>query len=77
MIDVIGTDEYQALIARGIRNFAGCAWARIDGKSQVEYLAGSPRREWVRTLCRQLLREPPAAWSEVLDRIRSMLTTSY
>jgi 5-methylthioribose kinase len=65
--------EYDDLVARGIQNFAGCAWARIDGKSQVEYLAGSPRREAVRQFCRELLRDPPAAWPTVIDRVGEVM----
>ncbi len=73
MTSSIDQAEYDALVARGIRNFAGCAWSRIDGKSKVEYLLDSPRRDSVRLLCRGLLRDKPGAWSAVLDRCREML----
>ena len=41
MAPVVPAGEYAELVARGIQNFAGCAWARLDGKSKVEYLAES------------------------------------
>jgi 5-methylthioribose kinase len=76
MIETLGPAVYAALVARGIRNFAGCAWARIDGKSQVEYLVDLPRRDGVRDLCRGLLREPPDQWSAVLERCRRILSVT-
>jgi hypothetical protein len=76
MMETLGPAMYAALVARGIRNFAGCAWARIDGKSQVEYLVDSPRRESVRDLCRSLLRNPPDQWPDVLQHCRRMLVST-
>ncbi len=38
----IGEAELTALWTRGVQNFAGCAWARLDGKSPVEYLRDEP-----------------------------------
>jgi 5-methylthioribose kinase len=72
----IDAEEYTALVARGIQNFAGCAWARIDGKSRVEYFVDSPRREPVRELCRGLLRDPSSSWPEVLRRCDRFLATT-
>ena len=69
----IERSEYDELVAGGIANFAGCAWARIDGKSQVEYLADSPQRGSIRQLCRQLLRDPPREWPVVLERVYKTL----
>lgn len=65
----IAADESAALEVRGVLNFAGCAWARIDGKSQVEYLTDEARRECVRRLCHGLLEDPPSTWSEALTRV--------
>jgi 5-methylthioribose kinase len=33
----ISRDELSNLWSRSVQNFAGCAWARLDGKSPVEY----------------------------------------
>lgn len=66
----VSSDAYRSLIARAILNFAGCAWARLDGKSPVEYLDEPIRREQMRTLCRQILECEPTAWSDVLSLCR-------
>ncbi len=60
--------EYSNLWVRGIQNFAACAWARLDGKSPVEYLSDVGRRELVRALCRDVLEHPPECWSDVFER---------
>ncbi|MBL8827049.1 MAG: phosphotransferase [Planctomycetaceae bacterium] len=64
----IPSDESAALEARGVLNFAGCSWARVDGKSQVEYLTDERRRDLLRQFSRGLLRDPPHDWSTVLAR---------
>ncbi len=51
---------------RGIGHFAACLLARIDGTSPVDYLPEEPKREGVRRLARQVLRERPARWEDVL-----------
>lgn len=66
----VAADECSALIARGIQNLAGCAWARLDGKSPVEYLTDPRRREQVREVCRELLEDQPGAWDDVLSLCR-------
>jgi hypothetical protein len=58
---------------RAIQNFAGCAWARLDGKSPVEYLTDAARREQVRSLCRDVLLHRLSAWGQVLARCRHVL----
>jgi hypothetical protein len=68
-----GTDDLER---HAILNFAGCAWARLDGKSPVEYLQDSARRDQVRDLCRDLLRDPPVTWSETLERCGRLLKRS-
>ena len=46
-------------------NLAGCMLARVDGKSQVEYLS-ERQRGTVRDLGTRWLREPPASWKAAL-----------
>jgi 5-methylthioribose kinase len=57
---------YEELVQRAIQNMAGCAWARLDGTSKVDYLPDPARREQVRTLCRELFHKRPATWAESL-----------
>ncbi|NOY28826.1 MAG: phosphotransferase [Planctomycetes bacterium] len=38
MLSVISAAEYDALVQRAIQNTAGCALARLDGKSKIDYL---------------------------------------
>lgn len=64
-----GVEEYQALVARGIRNFAACACARIDGKSPVDYLPEPAKREATRNFCAMILAEEPAEWATVAQRL--------
>jgi len=42
---------------RAVANLAGCALARIDGTSPVNYLPDPGKRDLVRTFCRQLFLE--------------------
>lgn len=58
----IGETEYTALIARGVQNLAGCAWARLDGKSKIEYLDNEAKRDVVRCLCRDTLANDAIGW---------------
>jgi tRNA A-37 threonylcarbamoyl transferase component Bud32 len=69
----IPSSESAALEARGVLNFAGCCWARVDGKSQVEYLTDERRRDLVRQFCRGLLIDPPQHWSAVLERFNAQV----
>lgn len=62
----VGRQKLAELWARGVQNFAGCAWARLDGKSPVEYLTQARRREQVRALCREVLQQQPDDWSQVV-----------
>jgi 5-methylthioribose kinase len=59
--------ELSDLWARGIGNFALCAWARLDGKSPVEYLSDERRRELVRALCREVLARGMRTWPDVVE----------
>jgi 5-methylthioribose kinase len=73
MIASIGEEEYAALVERTVVNFAGCMWARIDGKSRVEYLIDETRRGLTRKLCRSLFEQTPTTWDDVLARITQEL----
>lgn len=66
LVPAVGQGEYAALVARAIQNFAGCAWARLDGVSQIDYLHDEPRRDMLRGLCQDLLGNEVATWEEVL-----------
>lgn len=69
----IGPDEWAGLVRRALANFAGCAWARLDGTSQVDYLVDPARRERIRSLCRGVFDRPPASWDELLVDCRERL----
>jgi 5-methylthioribose kinase len=71
---VISTEELLQLWARGVQNFAGCAWARLDGKSPVEYLSDESRRDAVRELCREVFEEQPTTWAEVVGMAEPWIT---
>lgn len=70
---VIADEQWRELERRAIMNFAGCAWARLDGKSQIDYLTEERKRDVIRDLCRNLLDEPPADWQQVVDRLHAQL----
>ncbi|MFO0899816.1 MAG: aminoglycoside phosphotransferase family protein [Pirellulales bacterium] len=61
--------ELESLSARAALNFAGCTWARLDGKSMVEYLPHEPTRAAIRALCQELLAEPAGDWGEAWERV--------
>jgi len=62
----ISAEELADLWSRSVLHFAGCAWARLDGKSPVEYLTDHQRREQVRGICRQVLARTPRDWPQVI-----------
>jgi 5-methylthioribose kinase len=66
MLRRVDSADLAALWARGIQNFAACAWARLDGKSPVDYLEDPVRRETMRTLCRDVFSQQPSAWPDVV-----------
>ncbi|MGH7192539.1 MAG: phosphotransferase family protein, partial [Candidatus Saccharimonadales bacterium] len=70
---VIADGQWHALRRRAIMNFAGCAWARLDGKSQIDYLPDEGRRSSIRDVCRNLLDEPVADWQQVVDELHARL----
>jgi 5-methylthioribose kinase len=66
MAGAISTRELSDLWARGVQNFAACAWARLDGKSPVEYLSDSQSNA-MRALCRTLFEAEPRDWPSAVD----------
>jgi hypothetical protein len=62
----VGPAESVALAQRAVLNLAGCLWARLDGKSPVDYFNDPMRREAVRSLARRVLHDPPRTWGEML-----------
>ena len=76
MAAVVSPGELDALVQRGILNFAGCALARLDGKSKIDYLSDPARRDAMRELCRTIFTSQPnfKKWSEVRVLARRLLT---
>jgi 5-methylthioribose kinase len=68
--DKISLAERNDLWSRAIQHFSGCAWARLDGKSPVEYLTDTNRREAIRSLCRDVFRLGPTHWPAVVELCR-------
>lgn len=66
----VSAGESENLWARANQHFAGCAWARLDAKSPVEYLTDTRRRESIRSLCREVFRQEPTDWPEVIEICR-------
>ena len=65
MTGVVSSNELDALIERGILNFAGCTLARLDGKSRIDYLRDPARRDAMRELCRTVFNSQPTQWADV------------
>jgi len=63
---VVPDSELAALEQRMLLNLAGCLLARIDGKSQVEYLSTEQRRT-VRELARGWLIKELQSWDDLLS----------
>ena len=68
----VAPEELSNLWARGMQNLAGCALARRDGKSPVEYLSDVERREQVRAVCREIFESAPRDWPPVAVLCRRM-----
>ena len=62
----IGAQEHASLWARGIQHLAGCAWARLDGKSPVDYMSDPLCRDSVRAICAQIFEDSPGEWPQVV-----------
>jgi len=73
MSDAIDARDIDALLARGVQHLAGCAWARIDGTSKVEYFNDLGKQEQVRELCRWIFAERPSQVADVVERIHADL----
>ncbi|MEX0712771.1 MAG: phosphotransferase, partial [Pirellulales bacterium] len=69
----IGPAEWVGLEARAAQNLAGCAWARLEGTSQVDYLADPARRDAVLGFCRELFDRPAGGVGEALASLDSRL----
>lgn len=70
---VVSAADFAHLQQRAIRHLAGCAWARLDGKSPVDYLHDAARRDHIRQLCQILLTQPCDGWEAVLENVRQSL----
>jgi 5-methylthioribose kinase len=66
----LSLEEREALWSRATQHFAGCAWARLDGKSPVEYLTDTRRRDSIRSVCRSVFQQEPIGWPEVIKICR-------
>jgi 5-methylthioribose kinase len=73
MSQAISLREIDQLIRRSILNFAGCALARLDGKSKIDYLTQDERRQQMRRLCRAIIAELPPRWADVAELARKAL----
>ena len=62
----VGSAELSQLWDRGVKHFAGCAWARLDGKSPVDYLIDPRRRELMRGVCRESFSSDLQTWADVI-----------
>ncbi len=69
-----GVVEFTALVGRAALNFAGCTWARIDGKSAVDYLRDEAMREAARSIARAVFDAQPSDWAGVLTICRQNLS---
>ena len=68
--------ELSNLWARGVQNFALCAWARLDGKSPVEYLSEERRRDLMRSLCHRVIDAQLTSWPEVTHFAESLFDSA-
>ncbi len=73
MSAAVSAAELAELWSRGMQNLAGCAAARLDGKSPVEYLSDETRRRQVRQLTGEMFADPPRDWPHVSARVGRLL----
>ncbi len=59
------------LFRRTQGHLAGCMWARVDGKSPVDYLTEEQTRQHVRDVARSLFESPATTWEETLARVHA------
>jgi hypothetical protein len=74
MASVLSPPDLDGLVERGILNLAGCALARLDGKSTIDYLTDFARRDVVREMCRRVFKTPLKRWSDFRSLGREMLS---
>ena len=60
------------LFRRTQGHLAGCMWARVDGKSPVDYLTNEGTRQHVREFSRSLFDCPATSWDETLKRLKQV-----
>src|SRR5262245_3201731 len=68
--DTVKFASFSELIGAGIGHLGGCLLARMDGTSPAPYLTDDAQRNTVRRLARQILRERPTEWEDVLDMLK-------
>ncbi len=65
-------NELHAVESRAAANLAACMLARVDGKSQVDYLS-EPTRSLVRSITRRMLLDSVASLDDIIHGIQSAL----
>lgn len=66
-------EEENDYAGRVSRHWGACLFARLDGKSRVDYLADESRRDAVRTLARELLGRQSCRWGALRDPLPEAL----
>jgi len=74
LLNRVDEATYRELVIRGIQCLAGCAWARLDGKSGIDYLDNAECRQRVRALCLLLFVDRPPTWPIAETMCRDALT---
>ncbi|MDB5387384.1 MAG: hypothetical protein JWM11_3030 [Planctomycetaceae bacterium] len=59
------------LLRRTFMHLAGCMWARVDGKSPVDYLTAVGAQDRVRQYCLSLFESPPTDWASAISRLNA------
>lgn len=57
------------LLRRTFNHLAGCMWARVDGKSPVDYLNDVQAQDRVRRYCLSVFESPPKDWQSAMVRL--------
>ena len=68
--------DLQAVEERAAGNLAACMLARVDGKSQVDYLT-EPLRTLVRDTARKMLLHSTTSLDDAIQQIHSVLSASH
>lgn len=72
-IDLQTYFSHSDLFRRTQAHLAGCMWARVDGKSPVDYLTRDESKQHVREFCLSLFQSPAKSWDETLERLTAGL----